>query len=241
MTKPESTYISASYRAYHEALLAEIGRHPGGEIDDLDATLVRQLMTRIKSNGRSGHRIAHWEPGMVWGAGKPLWINGAPNLLLWIRAQQYRPKMVQVVAEAERLGLIVPEAETLEGGVADQRRPVTAPVEYSVRALAAAGDGLLGLPAAVKPDVMPSWIDDFPSRGNADEDRIIVNCLLHMNDETARRTIHRIQADRFAQTRRQTEHETSRARASEARHRRVNAEDGASAVMAEINRRRASS
>ena len=241
MTQDEAQYISASYRAYHQALLAEIGRHPGGEIDDLDAELVRQLMTRIKRHGRSGHRIAHWEPGMVWGVGKPLWTNGAPNLLLWIRSQQYRPKMVQIVAEAERLGMVVPDAQIVEGNVAEQRRAITAPAEYTVRALAAGGDGLLGMPAAPKPTTMPSWIDEFPSRGNVDEDRIIVNCLLHMGDEMARRTIHRIQADRFAETRRQTDAEHTRARAAEARNRRVNAEDGASAVMAEINRRRASS
>lgn len=241
MTQDEATYISASYRAYHQSLLAEIGRHPGGEIDDLDAELVRQLMTRIKRHGRSGHRIAHWEPGMVWGVGKPLWINGGPNLLLWVRAQQYRPKMVQIVAEAERLGMVVPDAQIVEGNVAEQRRAITAPAEYTVRALAAGGDGLLGMPAAPKPTTMPSWIDEFPSRGNVDEDRIIVNCLLHMGEEMARRTIHRIQADRFAETRRQTDAEHTRARAAEARHRRVNAEDGASAVMAEINRRRTSS
>jgi hypothetical protein len=240
MTQAESTYIHASYRAYHQALLAEIGRHPGGEIDDLDAELVRQLMSRIKHNGRNGHRIAHYEPGMVWGAGKPLWVNGAPNLLLWIRAQQYRPKMVQIVAEAERLGLIMPDATVLEGGIADQRRQITAPAEYTVRALTAGDNGLLGMPPASKPTTMPAWIDEFPSRGNADEDRILVNCLLHLSEGAALRTIHRIQGDRFAETRRRTEVETSRARASDARHRRINAEDGASAVMAEIARRRAS-
>jgi hypothetical protein len=236
-TKEEAEFIRSSFDGFRVKLTEELGRHPGGEIDDLDTELVRQLVNKLRNRGRTGFRIAHYEPGYRWGAGKPIWINGGQNVLLWIRNQQFRPKVAQVEAEMVRLGMLE-ETVAGEGHVVDQRRAVTAPPDYTIRSIAAGSGGLLGMPEAPIPTEMPSWIDDFPSRGNPDEDRIIVNCLLHMSEAKARETIERIVADRFAETRRRGEAETVRAKAEQVRETRRAGRDGASVVMAEIHRRR---
>ena len=235
MTKEHANYIRDSFAGFNQQLLTELGRHPGAEIDDVDIELIRQLMNKLK---RRKLELAHYEPGMVWGKGRPIWINGAGNIIAWIRNQQFRPKVAQIEAEMARLDM-VPESFIVEGSVAETRRQVKAPDEYSVRALAASTPkGLLGMPEAPIPTEMPSWIDEFPSRGNVDEDRIIVNCLLHMSEAKARETIERIMADRFAETRRRGEAETVRAKAESVRETRRAGRDGASVVMAEIHRRR---
>lgn len=235
MTKEHANYIRDSFAGFNNQLMSELGRHPGAEIDDVDIELIRQLMNKLK---RRKLELAYYEPGMVWGKGRPIWINGAGNIIAWIRNQQFRPKVAQIEAEMARLDM-VPESFIVEGSVAEARRQVKAPDEYSVRALAASTfKGLLGMPEAPIPTEMPSWIDDFPSRGNPDEDRIIVNCLLHMSEAKARETIERIVADRFAETRRRGEAETVRAKAEQVRETRRAGRDGASVVMAEIHRRR---
>lgn len=236
MDRQEIEFIAAAYSEYRRKLVSELSRFGGTDIDEIDEALVNELIKRLKRAGRLGKRIAHYD-GTPW-TGTPIWIDGAPNLLMWIRNQRFRPKLSEVTAEAERLGMI-PESAIVEGGIADQRRQITAPAEYSVRALAASTPkGLLGMPEAPIPTEMPSWIEDFPSRGNADEDRIIVNCLLHMSEAKARETIERIVADRFAETRRHGEIEQQRAATARVRETRQAGNDGASVVMAEISRRR---
>lgn len=237
-TREEAEFIRSSFDGFRKALRDELARHPGGELDDLDADLIRELVNRLRNRGRSGFRICHYEPGYRWGIGKPIWINGGKNILMWIRNQQFRPKVAQVEAEMVRLGMLEEGPKIVEGAVAAQRKAVTAPADYTVRAIASGSGGLLGMPEAPVPAKMPDWIDDFPSRGNPDEDRIIVNCLLHMSEAKARETIERIVADRFAETRRRTEADQQRETAQRARQVRLDGADGASAVMAEINRRR---
>jgi hypothetical protein len=235
MTKEHANYIRDSFAGFNNQLMSELGRHPGAEIDDVDIELIRQLMNKLK---RRKLELAHYESGMVWGKGRPIWINGAGNIIAWIRNQQFRPKVSQIEAEMARLDMIA-ESVIVEGSVAETRRQISAPAEYSVRALAASSaNDLLGMPVAPTPAKMPEWIDDFPSRGNPDEDRIIVNCLLHMSEAKARETIDRIVADRFAETRRRTEADQQRETAQRARQVRLDGADGASAVIAEINRRR---
>lgn len=236
-TKEEAEFIRSSFDGFRVKLTEELGRHPGGEIDELDTELVKQLVNKLRNRGRSGFRICHYEHGYRWGVGKPIWINGGQNVLLWIRNQQFRPKVAQVEAEMVRLGMLE-ETVAGEGHVVDQRRAVTAPPDYTIRSIAAGSGGLLGMPEAPVPIEMPAWIDEFPSRGNPDEDRIIVNCLLHMSEANARETIDRIVADRFAETRRRGEADQQRETAQRARQVRLDGADGASAVMAEINRRR---
>jgi hypothetical protein len=237
MTREEAEFIRASFDGYRRVLLAEIGRHPGGELDELDAELVRQLVNRLRQRGRTGFRIAHYVPGVVFDIRKPVWINGGLNVLLWIRNQQYRPKVSQVEQEMVRLDMLEPPMENDERHVVEQRRQITAPTDYSARALPSAS-GLFGMPVAPTPTEPPSWLDRFPTRGDDAEDRVLINCLLHMSNEKAVETIDAVVAERAATQRRRTERRVAEMEKEASRQRVSNGLDGASAVLTMLRERR---
>lgn len=237
MKRSEADWIKAAYNAYRDQLVAELSRHPGGTLDDLDLALVVQFMNRLKVAGRRGARIAHFEENYRVGLDKIIWINGAGNILLWIRDRKFRPKMHEIEAEAERLGMIdLPKDQT--GEEAAQRRLVSAPDEYKQLA-AKAGDGLLGLPPAEMPTETPSWLDRFPTLENQAMDRIMMNCLLHLSEGKAHATIDTILRDRAAAVRRRQDQAAIEDKRQEIRMRRIVGDDATSTMLRLYGLRRA--
>jgi hypothetical protein len=239
MDKTESEFIRRSFAEYQVLIATELARHPGGELDDVDIALVRDLVNQMRLMGRSGLRLAHYEPGMVWGRQKPIWINGGPNLVKWIRNQQFRPRVSAIADEAHRLGMIPAPNQTVEGGVAEQRRQITAPSEYTARSLQNGRTALLGavsgnfLPAPPPRAEAPSWLAMFPSRDDGGPlDVAIMTCLLHMSDARAVETIQNICRDRERMERESTDNEIKYTEKMKARRRREqNSEDNPAVVM----------
>lgn len=239
MDKTESEFIRRSFAEYQVLIATELARHPGGEMDDVDIALVRDLVNQMRLMGRSGFRLAHYEPGMVWGRQKPIWINGGPNLVKWIRNQQFRPKVSAIADEAHRLGMIPAPNQIVEGGVAEQRRQITAPSEYTARSLQNGRTALLGavagnfLPAPPPRAEAPSWLGMFPSRDDGGPlDVAIMTCLLHMSDARAVETIHNIVRERKRTDEDRERQSVENATRAEARRRREqHAEDNPAVAM----------
>lgn len=242
MDRQEIEFIAAAYGEYRRKLIGELSRFGGTDIDEIDEALVNDFMRRLKRAGRIGKRIAHYE-GKPW-TGQPLWIDGAGNLLKWIRNQRFRPKLAEVTAEAERLEMI-PESSVVEGGIAEQRRQINAPAEYADRSRqigatrALMGGMVLSLPRAPKRDE-PSWLGMFPSRDDGGPlDVALMTCLLHLSDGVAVETIRSINED---SARRKTQIEDDRVRADARREtierRRTNSMDNPAVAMVDAWRRR---
>lgn len=242
MDRQEIEFIAAAYSEYRRKLVSELSRFGGTDIDEIDEALVNELIKRLKRAGRLGKRIAHYD-GTPW-TGTPIWIDGAPNLLMWIRNQRFRPKLSEITAEAERLGMI-PESAIVEGGIAEQRRQITAPAEYADKSRqigatrALMGGVVLSLPPAPKRDE-PSWLGMFPSRDDGGPlDVAMMTCLLHLSDGVAVETIRSINSD--SQRRRdQIEQDNQRAesRRLTLERRRATSTDNPAVAMVEAWRRR---
>jgi hypothetical protein len=209
MTNDEAMWIRHTFVEYRTLLVSEMARHPGAPLDDLDMDSIDEIMRRIKRHGYTGLRIAHYEVGYKPGD-RIYWVNGAQNLLRWIRDQRFRPKYHEVEQEAERLEMIARTVD-LTGETAQQRRVVEAPRDYKELA-AKASDGLLGMPEAQMPEDIPSWLSRFPATGDAGYDAVIMNCLLHCTEGKAHATIDQMLRDNEAKARRSDDRSKAAAR-----------------------------
>lgn len=219
----EAEWIKASYVAFRKEFVSEMSRHPGAPLDERDMEMISEFIGTVRAHGRTGHRIAYYEPGYKPHVTKIIWMNGAPNLLRWIRDQKFRPKMHEVRTEAERLGM-VGETVSLTGETAAQRALVKAPDEYKALPLN-------DLPQAPMPDEPPSWLNRFPATGNEHYDKIIMNCLLHCSEGKAHATIDRMLADNRAKAERLNTRQQEERKKQEVRAARDSGGDSASKML----------
>jgi len=233
VNREEIVWIKATYDEYRQRLVAELARHPGAPLDELDMDMVKAFMFRLKRMGRTGLRIAHYESGYVPGESPVYWVNGAGNLLLWIRDRKFRPKFHEVDEEAARLGLIETSAE-LTGETAEQRRIIEAPDKYKELA-AKASDGLLGLPEATMPDTIPSWVNRFPSLGDGGYDKVLMNCLLHLSEGKAHATIDSINRDRERKVALRAENAKLKTQRAEIKERATGSQSAAAMMLRHLN------
>lgn len=232
MTTDEAEWIRAGYVAFRRELIAELGRHPGAPLDDRDMELVAEFMTAVRAHGRTGHRIVHYEDRYRVGVDAVIFTNGAPNVLRWIRDQRFRPKMHEVRAEAERVGM-VGETVVQTGETAAQRTHVVAPPSY--RAIGSLDD----LPQPQMPAEPPSWLDRFPATGNPRYDRVMMTCLLHCSEGKAHATIDQMARDNAAKQRRRDDAVVEADRKRDVRMRRTLGDDAASTMLRLFEIRRA--
>lgn len=225
MDKNEARWIVGMYHQYRDLVLAELARHPGMALDDMDIMMVDTFMSRLRENGRNGHRIAHYEDGFEVGKTKPIWINGALNLILWIRDRKFRPKIHEVVEEAERLEMIQ-TAVQLTGETAAQRAIVTRPKEITN------GPRMFGMPVAPMPDEVPSWLSRFPTTGSEDGDKVLMNCLLHLSEGKAHATIDSINRDNEIRTKARSENDEDKRQKAKIRLERLDSSNAASKMYA---------
>lgn len=224
MTTEEAEWIRAGYVAFRRELVEEMGRHPGAPLDERDIEMIADYVNAIRAKGREGLRIAHYEPGYRVGVDKIIWINGAPNILRWIRDQKFRPKMHEIHAESVRIGMLS-KIDELTGETAAQRMIVTAPPEY--KQITSLDD----LPKAKMPETPPSWLPRFPSTGNEGYDRVIMNCLLHCSEGKAHATIDQMLRDNSAKKRKSEDKAAEDARKREVRKEREAGGDAASEML----------